>query len=419
MMCHRHQPSGGIRSMLVIVVSLLLAALTATIPTTYATPIRRSIPRKVLIGYTSGHNYEFVKKAVMYDHVNVVIWAFMDIVHDATTTSTSSTDGEGERRRRILQQSLLPLLPGGHVQTGLDLHRIQHLINELDGIGYSHVVHLVSFGGWDGQHLDTKLTAQEWYSIWKNSIASSIFHGIDWDLEGNDNLTSMNNVFTVECLDKMGNISTLMKNDGYIVTMAPPLSYLNFNNSNFSRYVNQTIPDRPWHTEFHYFGSNVYAYLLARYGDYIDLVSIQLYESYSDAALEVYHNGVAAEDYLYNFVYYNVAIQQQNEALFHVNFSQDSTLNMQDQIVHLNLSKLVIGLANGWAKKDQHNQKTLYISATACKDAYFKLKNSNHGNLTPRGFMYWTIEERGTNEVYLARDIGKFLHDDDDIIITA
>ena len=50
--------------MLVIVVSLLLAALTATIPTTYASPIRRSIPRKVLIGYTSGHNnYEFVKKA--------------------------------------------------------------------------------------------------------------------------------------------------------------------------------------------------------------------------------------------------------------------------------------------------------------------------------------------------------------------
>ena len=90
-----------------------------------------------------------------------------------------------------------------------------------------------------------KITAQEWYSIWKNSIASSIFHGIDWDLEGNDNLTSINNVFTVECLDKMGNISTLMKNDGYVVTMAPPQSYLNFHNSNFSRYVNQTIPDRP------------------------------------------------------------------------------------------------------------------------------------------------------------------------------
>ena len=121
--------------MLVIVVSLLLAALTATIPTTYATPIRRSIPKKVLIGYTSGHNYEFVKKAVMYDHVNVVIWAFMDIVHATTSTST---DVEGERIRN-LPQSLL-LLPG-HVQTGLDLHRIQHLINELDGIGYSHVVH--------------------------------------------------------------------------------------------------------------------------------------------------------------------------------------------------------------------------------------------------------------------------------------
>ena len=59
-----------------------------------------------MIGYTSGHNYEFVKKAVMYDHVNVVIWAFMDIVHATTSTST---DVEGERRR-IMSYILIIIL---------------------------------------------------------------------------------------------------------------------------------------------------------------------------------------------------------------------------------------------------------------------------------------------------------------------
>lgn len=38
-----------------------------------------------------------------------------------------------------------------------------------------------------------------------------MFHGIDWDLEGNDDLNSPYNYFTKDCLDKMGQISHLMK----------------------------------------------------------------------------------------------------------------------------------------------------------------------------------------------------------------
>ena len=92
-----------------------------------------------------------------------------------------------------------------------NLDMIKELIAELDENGYSHVVHLVSFGGWNGPHLDPSLSATDWYAGWTDSIAGEIFHGIDWDLEGHDDLVSPTNVFTVECLEKMGRISQKMK----------------------------------------------------------------------------------------------------------------------------------------------------------------------------------------------------------------
>ena len=121
--------------------------------------------------------------------------------------------------------------------------------------------------------------------------------------------------------------------------MAPPQSYLNPSNPQFSRYVNITDPTRPWHSEFHYFGSNVYSYILAKYGNHIDLVSIQLYESYSDGAMAVHHDGTSADDYLVEFVY-NTTIRQKSK--FYVDFSMDPTLFVEEQYVDFPLSKLVI-----------------------------------------------------------------------------
>ena len=382
-------------------------------------PNRREIPPKVLIGYAS-HNYDNVRKAVMQDGVNVVIWAFMDIVsqngsgdknvvHVAEDNHQliSSNRFLAEGSTAELQQQTSSLSSSfASVKTGLDFQKIKQLIEELDSDGYSHVLHLASFGGWNGPHLDPTLDAKQWYySGWKSSIASKIFHGIDWDLEGNDNLASPNNVFSMDCLEKMGEISSLMKRDGYVVSMAPPQSYLNFQSSSFSRFVNISIPEREWHSDFEYFGNNVYAYLLAKYGDFIDLVSIQLYESYSDAAMAIYHDGILAEDYLINLVD-NLATQS---GKFYVDFSQDGGLNMNVQLVNLPLSKLVIGLANGWSKASTAQNKTVYISGEDCKKAYASLKGSNLGDISPRGFMIWTIEERGKGGIYLARDIGKFL----------
>jgi len=68
----------------------------------------------------------------------------------------------------------------------------------------------------------------------------------------------------------------LLSADGLFVGMAPPQSYLDIYSSNWSRFVNLTDPEREWHSDFHYFGNNVYAYILKKYAKFLDLVSIQV-----------------------------------------------------------------------------------------------------------------------------------------------
>jgi beta-glucosidase len=357
-------------------------------------PARRALPEKVLMGYATGIDYGKVRDAVILDGVNVVIWAFVDVVPKAEDRRRNSTT------------------VGGSLRTDLDLGRIGSLILDLDADGFSHVVHLASLGGWNGPHLHRGLmSAVDWVASWSASDASGIFHGIDWDFEGNDDRSSPSNYFDLNCLNGMGEISRLMKVDGYAVTMAPPQSYLNFADPNFGRYVNATR-DRGWHDDFGYFGNNVYAYLLDRYGPYIDLVSIQLYESYSDAAMSIHRDGTSPDDYLHSLVR-NVAVAENMS--FPVDFGRDPALAGSmgsSRRVRMDLDKLVIGLANGWAF-DSPDNRTLFVSAEDCRSAYLRLKDNpeeGYGDITPRGFMFWTIDERGRNGVYLARGIGEFLH---------
>jgi len=187
--------------------------------------------------------------------------------------------------------------------------------------------------------------------------------------------------------------------------MTPPQSYLNIQSSAFSRYVNLTVPTRSWHPEFHYFGSNVYAYILAKYNPYVDLISIQLYESYSNAALAVYHDRMSPQDYLVQYVQGLAAQQFQ----IYVDFSQDPSVELQGQYIPLPLDKLVIGLGNGWALD---NEKQYYISPAQCQGAYERLLIDD---LTFRGFVFWTIESRGENGVYLAKGLGEMLFGKDHV----
>jgi chitinase len=146
---------------------------------------------------------------------------------------------------------------------------------------------------------------------------------------------------------------------------------------------------------------------LANYNPHIDLISIQFYESYSDAAMAVHHYGTSPQDYIVNYIQ-DLANRQFQ---FYVDFSQDNAVNMGAQFVSLPLNKLVIGLANGWALDNGNTEKVLYISPEQVQNAFVRLQESNSGDLSPRGFMFWTIEERGTNGVYLAKGLGQFLHD--------
>jgi chitinase len=341
-----------------------------------ALSMRRELPEKVLIGYANNCDEKVVN--AVREGVNVVVWAFLELQNAQDTD-----DG------------LVPV-------TSLDLKRVQDLIRSLDDQGYEDTVHLISFGGWNGPHLETSggITPEEWYRVWKQH-AGDIFHGIDWDLEGHDDLASPTNLFSRDCLEFVGQISRMAKKDGYIIGMAPPQSYLDIHNPNFSRSVNLTESDRPWHNEFHYFGANVYSYLLAKYGDSIDFVSVQFYESYSRAAIDIYHYKKSPSEYLESYVRDLVA----NNQSFNVNFEDDPSLEFSTCRISFPLSKLVLGFANGWAKDS--GDKTLYVEPEELASAYNKLHDSG---IAPRGFMYWVITEEGTKKVQYTRDLNKILN---------
>jgi beta-glucosidase len=156
----------------------------------------------------------------------------------------------------------------------------------------------------------------------------------------------------------------------------------------------------PRHSDFHYFGKNVYAYLVSRYGSCIDFVSVQLYESYSRAAMSIYNDKVLPGDYLRTFVNsYN-----ENKGQWYVDFEQDKTLQYSSRTVDLPLSKLVIGLANGWAIDE--GEKVMFFSSEQIRSAYHQLLESG---VTPRGFMFWVIGEEGNNGIEYAKELSATL----------
>lgn len=315
--------------------------------------------------------------------VNVVIWSFvgMAVVTDDDDDETIS----GVKAK---------------CTASFDVFCAKEMISQLDKEGYDDTVHLVSFGGWNGSHLPDELSAKDMYEAWKE-LTGEIFHGVDWDLEGHDRLDNPTNVFSIDCLENMGRFSELAKQDGFIVGMAPPQSYLDIEESRFSRYVNLTDPQRGWHDDFHYFGHNVYAYLLSKYGDFIDFVSVQFYESYSRAGLEVFHENVARKIYLQNYV--KDLVTNKSES-FYVDFDQDPSLHYSSRMVPFPLSKLVFGFANGWGAND--NEKVCYFQPEEIAIAYEALVDSNQA---PRGFMFWVIDEEGTKDINFSSSLNEIL----------
>lgn len=184
--------------------------------------------------------------------------------------------------------------------------------------------------------------------------------------------------------------------------MAPPQSYLDFfDNTSFSRFVNETGKVRSWHADFSYFGSNVYAYLLHQFGDYIDLVSIQFYESYSRAAEDILGpKALPAGEYLREYV---LRLHRNGES-FPVNFSTDADLHLADSNISLPVSKLILGFGNGWVDA----VKNVYISPSDIQWAWSSIKADN-ANAIPRGLMFWSIDDEGKASLYLAKALSDIL----------
>ncbi len=262
-----------------------------------------------------------------------------------------------------------------------------------------------------GSHLPSGFSAEELYRVFQsfNTPAEgenneeqqiSLWDGIDWDLEGHDHLEHPNNEFSVELLDQVGEFSQLAKIDGLIVSMAPPESYLDITTHRFSRFVNLTYPDDPWHQDFEYHGWNVYAFVLAKYGHSIDFVFLQFYESWSHALYQTEQLGMSQSAFLVEFV---TNLSRNGRFGYDVNFEDDPTVGLKNQFVELPLSKIVFGFANGWALE---SEKAIFFNPNEIKLAYDKLKNKN---LDPRGCGYWVVDEEGKHGINLTKALRDIL----------
>ena len=111
-------------------------------------------------------------------------------------------------------------------------------------------------------HPSTSNPPAEVYAHWVQ-WNNHLFDGFDWDVEGNDDLSSPYNHFTQQCLDLMGTVSQLAKSDGYYVTMAPAESYLDPTTAQFDHSLQHNYPEwEELQPDFHYHGHNTYGYLL-------------------------------------------------------------------------------------------------------------------------------------------------------------
>jgi hypothetical protein len=207
-------------------------------------------------------------------------------------------------------------------------------------------------------------------------------------------LESQFNTFTKSCLDSMGIISQLAKSDGLIVSLAPAQSYLNPSSTSFSRSLQFAAPSHP---EFSYHGLNTYAYLLARYGRIsdtptFDFVTIQFYESFSDLHHTI-STGTPPSTALI------VCIKS---------YLKPWTIDFRgtgvewEQSAEIVVEKIVIGLANGWAKG---SDRAVFIETDELKKAWKVLKEEK-GFV---GFGFWTIGEEGRDGFWLVDELNAFM----------
>jgi hypothetical protein len=115
--------------------------------------------------------------------------------------------------------------------------------------------------------------------------------------------------------------------------------------------------------------------------DTFDFVTVQLYEGYSHAEYNTTVMNQAPEVYLDQFVRSMVDG-------WSLHLPQDLGLPPSEAIVQVPSSKLVVGLANGWAG----DGKFLLIYPDQVGASYHSLEKSG---LAPRGYAFWCIKDEG------------------------
>ena len=308
--------------------------------------------------------------------VNVIFWFAINLVKDKDTQQPKVTGGPNAEcvakvRAAIQQQKLA-------------------------------TSHLITIGGWDSPHPDTSFSGTQWFDAWNewNRRLPVPFDGFDWDLEGNDQVTSPNNEFTPECLQLVIDMSVAAKKAGLLATLAPPQSYFDITTKQFNRFLNNSDPH--FHPEFHYMGRNGYAYILAAApAGTFDLVEVQLYETFAPA-LRSLDAGMLGEDYL---------------RLWAANLLGGWMINVTDPLlplkglvsVHLDSSRLIAGLSfapGGSAGR----------SAFFWPDQIRQAYQAAEPLWRPRGYAFWNIalegsKVNGTNgSVEFASSLNSFLH---------
>jgi len=144
----------------------------------------------LIVGYAPTCNETQIVQSAE-DGVNVIIWFSVNLA--ANSTIENSLDFEC-------------------------IARVAHTLRQKD----LPTAHLISVGGWDAPHPDTSLSGDEWFQVWQKwnldnaaSVPADLgwggFDGIDWDLEGNDKISSEWNHFTVDCIDLVGTMSQAAK----------------------------------------------------------------------------------------------------------------------------------------------------------------------------------------------------------------
>lgn len=161
---------------------------------------------------------------------------------------------------------------------------------------------------------------------------------------------------------------------------------------------------------FPYHGRNAMAYLMAAYKSAFDVVSVQLYESWSHANYQISIVQVPAAAFLEGWA------RQIMHGWYCYFATTSAGCDIPSQWINIPADKLVVGLANAWtgSVKDQAKVKALYIDPSEVQSAFYNL-NASNASAVPRGVMFWTISAEGkaiegsTEPVWFAKEMNKIL----------